>query len=322
MKINLLAQKTSKNQSSRGVISHFERFYESLHQTNLTMKKTSFFLFLLILIGFLPISSQGQTKSESLHQVPLGIAAYTFRAHFPKDVVGTLDIIQQMGFAEYEGGSAGMDPAEFKKLCNERGISIPSTGAGFEELEKDPQAVADRAKALGARYVMCAWVPHKRGEFNKEDADRAIAVFNMAGKVLRDNGLTFKYHVHGYEFQPYEDGTLFDYLVQKTTPEFVSLQMDVMWTHFGGGDPVSLLKKYGNRWVSLHLKDFRKGAPRDMTGLTGPENDVPLGQGELDFRGILSEANKLGIKHMFIEDESDLELENLPKSIKYLKSLK
>jgi sugar phosphate isomerase/epimerase len=227
-----------------------------------------------------------------------------------------------MGFTEYEGGSAGMDPAEFKKLCNDRGISIPSTGTGFEQLAKDPQAVADQAKALGAKYVMCAWIPHNRGEFNKENADNAIKVFNEAGKVLKENGLVFKYHVHGYEFQPYGKSTLMDYMIENTNPEYVSLQMDVMWTHFGGGDPVALLKKYGNRWVSLHLKDFRKGAPRDMTGLTGPENDVPLGEGELDIPGILRESNKIGIKHMFIEDESDKELENLPKSIAYLKSLK
>jgi sugar phosphate isomerase/epimerase len=97
--------------------------------------------------------------------------------------------------------------------------------------------------------------------------------------------------------------------------------MDVMWTHFGGGDPAGLLKKYGKRWVSLHLKDFRKGAPRDMTGLTGPENDVPLGQGELDFVAILKEVNKIGIKHLFIEDESEKELETLSVSIAYLKKL-
>jgi sugar phosphate isomerase/epimerase len=210
---------------------------------------------------------------------------------------------------------------EFKKMLNDRGISIPSTGTGFEQLESDPQAVADLAKALGASYVMCAWIPHAKGNFSKADADRAIKVFNDGGKVLAANGITFKYHVHGFEFQPYGQGTLFDYLVENTNPKYVSLQMDVMWTHFGGGDPAGLLKKYGKRWVSLHLKDFRKGAPRDMTGGTGPENDVPLGQGELDFVAILKEVNKIGIKHLFIEDESEKELETLPVSIAYLKKL-
>ena len=267
------------------------------------------------------MDSFAQQKGDPIFQAPLGIAAYTFRNEFPKGVEQTLDIIQELGFKEYEGGTAGLSPEEFKKLCAERGISIPSTGTGFEQLEENPQAVADRVKALGAKYVMCAWIPHN-GDFTKANADRAIKAFNEGGKVLKENGIIFKYHVHGYEFQPYGNGTLLDYIIENTNPEYVSLQMDVMWTHFGGGDPVALLKKYGNRWVSLHLKDFRKGAPKDMTGLTGPENDVPLGTGELDIPGILRESNRIGIKHMFIEDESDQELENLPKSIAYLKSLK
>jgi len=286
------------------------------------MKKILAFFILALTWMLSPTATIAQKKGDPLFQAPLGIAAYTFRDQWKNGVPETLDIIQKMGFKEYEGGvPQGVDPLEFKKMLNDRGISIPSTGTGFEQLESDPQGVADRAKALGVSYVMCAWIPHARGQFSKADADRAIKVFNAGGKVLKENGITFKYHVHGYEFQPYGQGTLFDYLVENTDPKYVSLQMDVMWTHFGGGDPAGLLKKYGKRWVSLHLKDFRKGAPRDMTGLTGPENDVPLGQGELDFVAILKEANKIGIKHLFIEDESEKELETLPVSIAYLKKL-
>ncbi|MCE2776315.1 MAG: sugar phosphate isomerase/epimerase [Algoriphagus sp.] len=287
------------------------------------MKNTCIFLLLALVGFFAPEKVTAQKKGDPLFQAPLGIASYTFRDQWKNGVPETLDIIQKMGFKTYEGGAPqGVDAVEFKKMLSDRGISIPSTGTGFEELESDPQGVADRAKALGASYVMCAWIPHAKGQFSKADADRAIKAFNAGGKVLKENGITFKYHVHGYEFQPYGSGTLFDYLVENTDPNYVSLQMDVMWTHFGGGDPVGLLKKYGKRWVSLHLKDFRKGAPKDMTGGTGPENDVPLGEGELDFPEILREANKIGIKHMFVEDESEKELETLPKSIAYLKKLR
>lgn len=286
--------------------------------------KNACIILLLALVGvFAPKNVLAQKKGDPLFQAPLGIASYTFRNQWKNGVPETLDIIQKMGFKEFEGGTPqGIDPVSFKKMLADRGISIPSTGTGFEELESNPQGVADRAKALGASYVMCAWIPHARGQFSKADADRAIKAFNEGGKVLAANGITLKYHVHGYEFQPYGSGTLFDYLVENTDPTNVSLQMDVMWTHFGGGDPVGLLKKYGKRWVSLHLKDFRKGAPKDMTGLTGPENDVPLGEGELDFPGILREANRIGIKHFFIEDESEKELETLPLSIAYLKKLR
>ena len=216
-----------------------------------------------------------------------------------------------------------MAPEEFRKMCEERGISIPATGTGYEQLVKDPQGVADRAKALGAKYVMTAWIPHKNGAFNFENAQKAVEDFNTAGKVLKENGITFCYHVHGYEFWPHENGSLLDYIITNTNPEYVSFEMDVMWTHFGGGDPVALLNKYGDRWKLMHLKDLKKGTAKDRTGLTPDENDVPLGTGELDIPGILKAAKKAGVKHYFIEDESPAHevSKQVPQSIAYLKSL-
>jgi sugar phosphate isomerase/epimerase len=261
-------------------------------------------------------------NSKPLYTAPLGVQAYTFRKSFPVDVAKTLDTIKMLGFTELEGGGGRMPPEEFKKLCDERGISIPSSGASFEQLMNAPDSVAMRAKALGAKYVMCAWVPHKKGEFNLDDAKKAVEVFNRAGKVLKEQGLTFCYHAHGYEFQPYGNGTLLDYIFENTNPEYVSFEMDVLWVYFGGGDPVQLLRKYGDRWKLMHLKDLRKGTPKDLTGLTSEENDVALGTGELDIPAILREAKKVGIKHYFIEDESPRVMEQVKQSIAYLKSLK
>ena len=268
------------------------------------------------------MTTEAQNKKKPLYTAPFGVQTYTFRKSMPLGVAQTLDTIKMMGFTEVEGGNGqGMTPEEFRKLCEERGLSIPSTGAGYEQLVKEPQAVADRAKALGAKYVMCAWIPHKTGSFNFEDAKKAVQDFNAAGKVLKENGLTFCYHPHGYEFQPHEKGTLLDYIITNTNPEYVSFEMDIMWAHFGGGDPVKLLNKYGDRWKLMHLKDLRKGTKKDLTGLTSPENDVPLGTGELNIPAILKAAKKVGIKHYFIEDESSDVKNQVPQSVAYLKSL-
>ena len=262
-------------------------------------------------------------KGSPIFTAPVGVQAYSFRNYLPKDVVGTLDRIQAMGIKEIEGGSGKIDPADYRKLCADRGISIPSTGAQFKELEEEPMKVVETAKALGAKYVMCAWVPHpNRGNFSKADADKAIAVFNAAGKVLAENGLTFCYHPHGYEFQPYEGGTLLDYIITQTNPDYVSFEMDIFWVQFGGGDPVALLNKYGNRWKLLHLKDMKKGIQKDLTGGTDVEFNVPLGTGQLDMEGILKVAKKIGIAHYFMEDESSAVVQQVPKSITYLRSLK
>jgi sugar phosphate isomerase/epimerase len=261
-------------------------------------------------------------NNNALYRAPLGVQAYTFRKSFPISVPNTLDTIKMMGFTEMEGGGNRMPPADFRKLCDDRGISIPSTGAGYDELVKSPDSIIYRAKIYGSKYVMCAWIPHANGVLTFENAKKAVEDFNKVGKTLKEQGLIFCYHAHGYEFQPYGKGTLLDYIFENTNPEYVSFEMDVFWMQFGGGDPVTLLKKYGGRWKLVHLKDMRKGTIKNLTGLTTPENDVPLGTGEIDIPGILKEANKIGIKHFFIEDESNYVIEQVPQSISYLKSLK
>ena len=260
-------------------------------------------------------------KGIPLYTAPLGVESYTFRKSFPLDVAKTLDTIQQMGFTEIEGSSNGVPPAEFRKLCDQRGISIPSIGASYEQITGATDSVIQAARVLGATYVMCAWIPHSGGVLSFENASRAVRDFNRVGKIMREYGITFCYHPHGYEFQPYQQGTLLDYLIENTQPEYVSFEMDIMWIHFGGGDPVALLQQYGSRWKLMHLKDLRKGAPKNLTGLTGPENDVPLGQGELDIPAILKQAARTGIRHYFLEDESNQVNRQVPQSILYLKSL-
>jgi sugar phosphate isomerase/epimerase len=282
------------------------------------MKKT--ILFFLFLSFTLSIFAQNQ---KNLFTAPWGVQTYTFRNSFPKGNSSTLDAIKTLGFTEIEGNNPkGMTPEEFKKACDERGFTIPSTGGDYAELVKDPMPAIKKAKIYGSKYIMCAWIPHTKGAFSLENAKKAVTDFNAIGKVMAENGLTFCYHAHGYEFQKYGDGTLLDYIIQNTNPKYVSFEMDVLWITHGGGDPVALLNKYGNRWKLMHVKDLKKGIVGDGTGGTPAENDVPVGEGQANWQQIIKIAKQIGIKHFFIEDESNKEFENIPKSMAYLQSLK
>jgi len=92
------------------------------------MKKNSL---LIIITAFL---WEGVVAQKPLYTSPLGVQTYTFRRSMGTDPVKVLDTIKKLGFTEIEGGGGRMHPADFKKLCDERGISIPSTGAGYEDL--------------------------------------------------------------------------------------------------------------------------------------------------------------------------------------------
>lgn len=252
----------------------------------------------------------------------IGLELYSFRHLFKTDVPGTLQKIRDMGFKEIEGGgSYNLEPAAYKKLLEQNGLDLVSYGAGFEALEQDPQKIANMAKFYGARYVVTFWVPHKGKEFTLADAQRAVTVFNKAGKVLKENGLSFAYHPHGYEFQPHEGGTFFDYLVKNMDPRYANFQMDVFWFHHSGQDPVAWLKKMPKRFVSLHLKDRQHGTQNNLTAEADVETNVTLGTGDVNIKGIMDAAWKAGIRHYFIEDESSRAETQVPLSVAYLKGL-
>lgn len=282
-----------------------------------------FFLLVLNLILLTDVTKLRAQGDDALYTFPIAVQAYTYRNSFPNGLEATLDTIQSLGVTEMEAGDLyGKTPAEFKALTDARGIQIPSIYVDYNRIKNDPNEVILTAKALGATYVMVAWIPHDGNNFNIEDARKAAQDFNKVGKILDENGLIFCYHIHGYEFKPYQDGTLFDYIAENTNPDHVSFELDLLWAVHGGADPVDLLKKYGERWKLVHLKDLKKGVQGDHTGYTPTDNDVALGTGQIDVPAIIKEAKKAGIKHYFIEDESDRIRSQVPQSIAYLKSLK
>lgn len=259
--------------------------------------------------------------SASFHG-PVGLQLYSLRADFAKNVPATLQLVRGMGFRDVElAGTYGLTPAQFRTLLESNGLVPIAAHFPYERYKADAEGVAREAKELGLKYAGVAWIPHE-GDFDEKECLEAIEVFNKAGKVLAAHGLKFFYHNHGYEFQPYGNGTLFDLMMQETDPRYVSYEMDVFWTHHPGQDPVKLLQKYGKRWALLHVKDMKKDVKTgELTGHTEVTNDVTLGTGQIDLLNTLKAAQSVGVKYYFIEDESPTAAQQIPQSLRYLESL-
>jgi sugar phosphate isomerase/epimerase len=253
----------------------------------------------------------------------VGLQLYSLRAQFGKDVPGTLAEVQGWGVKYVElAGTYGLSPADFKKQLDSHGLVPLSGHFSFDQWAKDPEAVLSDADALGLKYVGCAWIPHE-GAFDEATCRKAIEVFNRAGAAAAKHKMQFFYHTHGYEFQPFGDGTLFDLLVTGSDPKLVKFEMDIFWIAHAGQDPVKLLAKYPKRFALMHLKDMKKGTPTGLlTGSSDVRNDATLGEGELDLPAILKEARAIKVKWYFIEDESPVSESQIPVSLKWLDDFK
>lgn len=274
-----------------------------------------------VLAGFGITTSLAQ-KAKSALPDNMGMVSYTYRHSFEKDIAKTLDTIKGLGITNMEFSSLfGSDAQSIRKMLDERDMICTSFGVSYDALVNSTQEVARNAKTLGASYVRVAWIPHE-GDFTLEDAKKAVQDFNQAGKILKEeHDLTFCYHNHGYEFQPYDKGTFFDYMAQQTDPAYVNFEMDVLWVFHPGQNPAKLLKKYGDRFKLMHVKDLKKGVEGNYSGQTPVENDVALGTGQLNLPSIIKAAKKAGVQYYYIEDESPNITVQVPQSITYLEKL-
>ncbi|MBT8205277.1 MAG: TIM barrel protein [Eudoraea sp.] len=268
-------------------------------------------MWILVVIGLI---SNGLSAQE------VGLQLYSLRNQFKSDVIGTLDLIESWGITKLEGGGTyGMSVAAFKEELRKRNLQVVSVGASFQDLDSNLEAVIQNARDFGATYIMCAWIPHKGSQFGIEDVKQAVDVFNLAGKSLQAEGLKLVYHAHGYEFRPYKEGTLFDFMAGNA--RYFGFEMDVYWVQHGGEDPLALLNQYPDMFQLMHLKDMAKGLPGNNSGNENVETNVVLGTGQIQMDKIIQRAKELDIPYLFIEDESSRVVSQVPESLKYLETI-
>ena len=250
----------------------------------------------------------------------VGLQLYSLRNQFLEDIPRTYGMVRDWGFKYVEGGTISDISLEAqKKLLDQNGLELISLAVSYEELLNDPNKVIETAKYFESKYVIVGWIPHNANDIGFDKIKRATDFFNKSGKLLKKEGLRLAYHTHGYEFQPYKNGTLFDYMVQRAID--FTFEMDVFWVKMGEEDPLALLKKYSNKISLLHLKDRKIGTKSNNSGQVDGDTNVVLGSGDVGVKEIVDEAIKLRIEYLFVEDESQNVLTQIPGSLEYLQKI-
>ena len=151
-----------------------------------------------------------------------GLQLYSLRSQFKlRGVPWTLDRVKEFGIKEVElAGTYDLTPEQFKTELEQRGLKAISSHFPYSRYKNDLDNVVKEAKTLGLKYAGCAWIDHK-DSFDEAECRDAIAVFNKAGEALAKEGITMFYHAHGFEFEPYGDGTLLDLFLNDGARRFV-----------------------------------------------------------------------------------------------------
>ena len=260
-----------------------------------------------------------RARAATAGKPPLGLQLYSLRDQLKKDVPGTLKQVKDWGFEEVETYTDFA--ANIAGALKDAGLRSSAMHVGYDRLQKDMSGVLKDADTLGVRTVINPYLPHKARPFaSREEIQKAAEDFASFSTQCRAAGKRFGYHIHGQEFGPAPEGTLFDVLAKQSGPE-VGFEADVFWVTVGGADPLKLMAKYPGRIWFTHLKDMSKAAAAEVPRAEYNKLNVVLGTGKIDIKGIVAAGAKAGVEMHYIEDESADVLSQVPKSMAYYKSL-
>src|SRR4051794_8919357 len=111
-------------------------------------------------LSAVPMTNAAEVGTGSSFKGPIGLQLYSLRDQFKKDVPQTLDEVQNFGIRYAElAGTYNQSPEEFKKDLEKRNIQAVSAHFPYERYQNDVEGIAKEAKALGLKYVGCAWIP-------------------------------------------------------------------------------------------------------------------------------------------------------------------
>lgn len=241
-------------------------------------------------------------------QSSFGVQLYTVRESLYDEAAVTLRTLAEIGYSEVELLYHHLD--RLMPLVCEAGLRPVSVHVETSSLSSENGDVDRKFEAMrrfGLTHVVLAWLlPHERGEglaFWQRFADW----MNELGERAARAGLTFGYHNHAFEFRPVEQAsseTVFDVLVNRFDPRFVSFELDVFWAEMAGLDPVKLLHRLSGRVPLMHLKDRNVSAPNEFDEQkVAPSAFAEVGTGTLDVPAILDAARDAGVRHIFVEQD-------------------
>lgn len=242
---------------------------------------------------------------------PVGLQLYTVRDLMRRDFEGTLQAVGRVGYREVEfAGYFNRSPREVRNALQAARLSAPAVHVDGTTMAANWDETVERSVATGHQWVVIAWIPSEMRR-SLDDWRRMAQMMNQCAEAARRRGLGFAYHNHDYVFAETEGRLPYDVLLEETNPGTVKMEMDLYWTRKGGQDPLAYFERWPDRFPMVHVKD-----------MTAAGEMVDVGQGVIDWRGILAHSRRAGIRHWFVEhDEPADPMASITTSYRYLRQL-
>jgi sugar phosphate isomerase/epimerase len=243
--------------------------------------------------------SMAKPNRPGMHQPRLGFNSYTLKQllESPEQIRNTFKAIGGIGYTAVELDLQAlliqMDRTELRELLRDSNVFPFSAHVEFEQLEYNLEGTLDDCKYLGLDYVVVPNLPRERFCESAEGYRRGTQMLKSFAQNVAKHGMKFAYHNHGREFEKFDGKVAMD-LIFGGDSELLA-EIDIYWVQFGGADPMDWISKFSGRVPLVHLKDM---------GVTkGKQISTEIGEGNLNWKGILGACRRAGVEWYIVEQE-------------------
>ncbi len=255
----------------------------------------------------------------------LGVQLYTIREYMKDPEFADLAFkrLAELGYTEAHTAGNAFDETLFRDLLAKHGISIIGTHFDYNTILTDPEKTIEVHNLWGTTNIGIGGMPSPaRKDLNELKA--FIHDFNTAAEQYAKQGFRLTYHNHNFEFVRIDGKkTIMDILYEELDPVNTSFVLDTCWVAAGGGDVVDWIEKLAGRIDILHLKDMYLQKDKDDKHYIPCITEV--GNGGLAWDRIMQAAEKIGVKHYVVEQDTnwcDTPFESLRMSAEFLEKYK
>ncbi len=214
-----------------------------------------------------------------------------------EDLEKTFKKVADIGYEAVQLSAIGVElpAAEMKALLDKYGLTCCATHhVGFNTLRDNPEQEAEYHRIIGCEWIATGgWEKDLKTE---QDWVGFAREASAAAQQLAPLGLHYGYHNHSHEFEKFGKRTAYEILVEESDPQYVTFELDTYWVQHGGASPVWWMKRLNGRLKLLHLKD--------MTMHGREQFMAEIGEGNLDWEGILATAREIGVQWYIVEQDT------------------
>jgi sugar phosphate isomerase/epimerase len=246
----------------------------------------------MMLVGGAVLAAGAQDAEALPNGQLFGFQTYEIFKNLTDDWQGTWNTMAGMGYKfadlDYFGVIAQHTPDDINQSLAEAGLSCTICHFLLDSYNDDSfSKTMDTAHGIkGVKTVMVTGAGGRaagRGgpKVTLDDWKWLADQLDEIGRKVQTEGFNLGYHNHNTEFIAIDGKVPWDALMESTDPTLVKFQIDVGNLTFGGADAYHYLSAYPNRYLGMHVKDFKPGMAA-----------VPVGDGVLDWKRIFALAKK------------------------------